>query len=76
MSSDITYMWNLKMIQMNLYTKQEEMHRHRKQIYGYQRERGRSINKEFGINIYTLLYIKQITYKKVLYNTRTLLDIS
>ena len=40
MSSDITYMWNLKMIQMNLYTKQEETHRHRKQIYGYQREEG------------------------------------
>ena len=40
MSSDITYMWNLKMIQMNLYTKQNETHRHRKHIYGYQREEG------------------------------------
>ena len=40
MSSDITYMWNLKMIQMNLYTKQKETHRHRKHIYGYQREEG------------------------------------
>ena len=29
---DIAYMWNLKkkMIQMNLYTKQKETHRHRK----------------------------------------------
>ena len=24
-----------KMIQMNLFTKQKEIHRHRKQIYGY-----------------------------------------
>ena len=29
-----------KMIQMNLFTKQKETHRHRKQIYGYQRVRG------------------------------------
>ena len=27
-----------KMIQMNLFTKQKQTHRHRKQIYGYQRE--------------------------------------
>ena len=30
----ITYMWNLKIIQMNLYTKQEKIHRRRKQTYG------------------------------------------
>ena len=36
-SCDITYMWNLKkMIQMNLFTKQKQTHRHRKQTYGYQ----------------------------------------
>ena len=34
---DITYMWNLKKIQMNLFTKQKHTHRHRKQTYGYQR---------------------------------------
>ena len=34
---DIIYMWNLKIIQVNLYTKQ--IHRHRKQTYGYQGER-------------------------------------
>ena len=40
---DTTYMWNLKktneqtkMIQINLFTKQKETHRHRKQIYSYQ----------------------------------------
>ena len=37
---DITYMWNLKkMIQMNLFTKQKQTHRCRKQTYGYQREK-------------------------------------
>ena len=32
-SYDIAYMWNLKqMTQMNLFTKQNQTHRHRKQI--------------------------------------------
>ena len=45
-SYDITYMWNLKkMIQMNLFTKQTQTHRHRKQTYGYQRRKaGGGIN--------------------------------
>ena len=42
-SHDITYMWNLKkMIQMNLFTRQKQTHRHRKQTYNYQR------GKEWG----------------------------
>ena len=28
------------MVQMNLFTKQKETHRHRKQTYGYQRGKG------------------------------------
>ena len=32
-------------------------------------ERGGGINYEFGIKRYTLLYIKQITNKDLLYNT-------
>ena len=34
---DITYMWNLilKMIQINLFTKQKQTHRYKKQTYGY-----------------------------------------
>ena len=37
-SYDIAYMWNLKkIIQMNLFTKQKQTYRHRKQTYGYQR---------------------------------------
>ena len=34
----ITYMWNL--IQMNLFTKQKQTHRRKKQTYGYQRGKG------------------------------------
>ena len=37
---DITYMWNLKkkkIGQINWITKQRQIHRHRKQTYGYQR---------------------------------------
>ena len=38
LSYDITFLWNLKkMIQMNLFTKQKQTYRHRKQAYGYQR---------------------------------------
>ena len=54
---------------MNLYTKQKQTHRHRKQTYGYQRGSGGGINQEFGINIDTLLYIKQIINKDLLYCT-------
>ena len=41
-SYDITYMWNLKkMIQMNLFSKQKQTHRPKKQTYGYQRGKRR-----------------------------------
>ena len=44
-SYGIAYMWNLKkMIQMNLFTRQKETHRHRKQTYGYWRGWGGRIN--------------------------------
>ena len=52
---------------MNLITNQKQ--RHRKQIYNYQKGKERGINWEFGINIYTLLYIKQIINKDLLYVT-------
>ena len=55
---------------MNLFTKQKSSHRCRKQIYGYQGGKGQGgINWEIGIGIYTLLYIKQITNKNLLYST-------
>ena len=70
---DIAYMWNLEkmMIQTNLYTKQKQTHRHRKQTYSYQRGKGGwgGINQEFGINIYTLLYMKEVNNKDLLYST-------
>ena len=45
---------------MNLFTKQKQTHRLREQTYGYQGERGvgGGIDWEFGIDIYTLLYLK------------------
>ena len=49
-----------KIVKMNLFTKQKQTHRHRKQTYGYQRGRGGGINWEFEINRCTLSYIKQI----------------
>ena len=52
---------------MNLYTKQKQTHRHKKQ--GYQRGKRGKINQEFEINIYILLYIKQVTNKDPLYTT-------
>ena len=55
---------------MNLFTKQKETHRHRKQSYGCQRGNWGGINWEFGINRNTLLCIKQINNKDLLYNTR------
>ena len=51
------------MIQMNLFTKQVQTHIHREQTTATKVERGGGINQEFGINIYTLLYIKQINNK-------------
>ena len=49
---------------MNLFTKQKQTHRLRERIYG----EGRIVT-EFGINIYTLLYLKWITNKDLLYTT-------
>ena len=44
---------------MNLFTKQKQTHRHRKQTYGYHRGKvGGGINWEFRVDIYTLLYLK------------------
>ena len=59
---------------MNLFTKQKQTHRHKKKkiTNGYQREwrrRGRD-KLGVGINIYTLLYVKQVNNKDLLYNTR------
>ena len=39
------------------------------QTYGYRRERDQGIDGEIWIDIYTLLYIKHITNKDLLYST-------
>ena len=41
----MTCMWNKIMIQMNLFTKQKQTHRHRKQTYSYQRGKAGMRNK-------------------------------
>ena len=51
---------------MNLLTKQKETHRLRKRTSGCQ---GEGIVKDFGKVIYTLLYLKWITNKKLSHNT-------
>ena len=56
------------MVQVNLFTKQKQSHRCKKQTYGYWRAREEGINWETEIGIYTLLYIKQITNKDLLYS--------
>lgn len=53
-SRDVTYMQVLKVIQVSLYANQ--IHRHRKQTYGYQREEGRMDKLE--VHRSKLLYIK------------------
>ena len=51
---------------MNLFTKQKETHRLRKGTHGCQ---GEGIVRVFGKVIYTLLHLKWITNKDLLYST-------
>ena len=46
------------MIQMNLFMKQKQTHTENKPVVTKAEGEGGGINKEFGINIYTLLHIK------------------
>ena len=55
---------------MNLFTKRKQTPRLKEQTYVYQGEGlGEGIVREFGINMYTVLYLKCITNKDLLYNT-------
>ena len=56
------------MIQKNIFIRQKQTHRENKQ--GCKEEEVGGINWEFGINRYTLLYIKQINDRDLLYSTR------
>ena len=55
-SSDITYMWNLKYDTNGLIYKPKKTHRHRKQAYTYQKGQGNrgGTDQEFGIRRYKL----------------------
>ena len=58
-----------KKIQMNLSTKQKQTQKLRERIYGYQEERvGGGIDQGFEFDMYTLLYLKYITNKALLYS--------
>ena len=58
------------MIQNNLFTKQKKTQRFQNQTYDYQRvNTGERINWVAEMNIYTLLYIKQVSNKNLLYST-------
>ena len=63
---DIPCMWNLKRNYTNELTKQKETHRLREGIYGCREE---GIVREFGMDMYTLLYLKQIINKDLLHST-------
>ena len=61
------------MVQMNQFVGQKLRHRYREQTYGHQRGKvggrggGGVMNWEIGIDIYTLICIKWITNKNLLY---------
>ena len=56
------------MIQMNLQNKQT--HRFQERANGFQgKVYGEGVVREFGMSIYTLLYLKWITNKDLLYGT-------
>ena len=57
-------------MQNNLFTKQKQTHRSQNQANSYQRGNVRGIIQEFGMNRYTLLYVKQITNKDLLYSIK------
>ena len=47
-----------RMIHINLFISQKQIHRHRKQTYGYQRRMVGGLIRNLRLNIYTLLYFK------------------
>ena len=55
------------MIQMNSLSEQKETHKLRDRNYGCH---GVRIVRKFGMDVYTLLYIKCITNKDLQYSTR------
>ena len=56
---------------MNLFTKQKQTYKLREGIYGCQSGEGwrEEVVRKFGMDVYTLLYLKWITNKDLLYST-------
>ena len=70
LSYDIIYMLTLKNDQMKLFTKRKQTHTQQKTNSWFPKGKGGGgINQEFGINRNTLLNIKQINNKDLLYST-------
>ena len=68
-SVDITYMWNLKKkngANELIYKTEIESQMQKTNVWLPGAGGGKGINWEIGIDIYTLLYIKQITNKELL----------
>ena len=59
------------MVQMNQFARQKQRHICREKLYGHQSWKaelggnGDGMNWVIGIDIYTLIYLKQITTKKI-----------
>ena len=62
-------MWHLrKMMQMNLQNR-DRLRDERRVVGGKEEGRNKGIFREFGMDMYTLLYLKLITNKDLLYST-------
>ena len=67
---DILYMWNLKTNDTNELTKQKETRKLREWTYSCKGEGwGEGIARGFGMNMYTLLYLRWVTNKDLLSST-------
>ena len=65
-------MWNLKRNDTNELTKQQETYRLKRMnlgLLGLEGEEREGIVREFGMVMYTLLYLKWITNEDLLYST-------
>ena len=59
------------MVQMNRFARQKLRHKCREQTYGHQGGKvGGGMNWEIGIDMYTLICIKWVTNKNVLYKNK------
>ena len=62
----------MHLLQMNLLTKQKETHRLKRTnlwFWAGDWREGEGIVREFGMDLYTVLYLKWITNKDLLYST-------